>query len=257
MFDTITSTRRALEELAASFEPRTLTNEQATRVVDELDAAAQQIFRSRRKAGPHESLEAYSADALAELVLAEPTERRSATIAAHVVIDHVVLVRGNAIEGERCEIPGVGPVNVEWVRDLLGEAFVTAIVKKGRNVATVAHFGRHVPAHLRTAMIVGGRECDIEGCHNRGYLELDHSDVDFADGGPAALWNLDWCRVPDLRGVRARERPDQGAPRVLRSRAGSRGHAPPGMTRSVTRIALKFRPARADPRGGPECLPST
>ena len=42
------------------------------------------------------------------------------------------MVRGNALPGETCEIPGVGPVNVEWVRSLLGDAFLTAVIKKGR-----------------------------------------------------------------------------------------------------------------------------
>jgi hypothetical protein len=45
-------------------------------------------------------------------------------------------------------------------------------------------------------MIVGGRECDTEGCHNRGYLELDHSETDYADGGPASWQNIDWkCSI--------------------------------------------------------------
>jgi hypothetical protein len=168
-----------------------------------IDQRVQHIFRSRRKSGPHESHEAYGADALADLVRAEPTEGKPASIAAHVVIDHAALVRGNVLPGERCEIAGVGPVNVEWVRSLLGEAFVTAVVKKGRDITTVAHFGRHIPAHLRTAMIVGGRECDAEGCHNRGYLELDHCEVDFAKGGPAAWWNLDWfCSLDHDRKTR-------------------------------------------------------
>ena len=99
--------------------------------------------------------------------------------------------------------PGVGPVNVAWVREMLGEAFVTAVIKKGRDITTVAHFGRHIPAHLRTAMIVGGRECVIEGCHARGYLEIDHSEIDHAKGGPAAWWNLDYgCSVHHGRKTR-------------------------------------------------------
>ena len=60
----------------------------------------------------------------------------------HLVIDHAALVRGNTIDGERCEIPGVGPVNVEHARDLvLGDAFLTAVIQKGRDIATVAHLG--------------------------------------------------------------------------------------------------------------------
>jgi len=161
-----------------------------------IDDEVQRIFRARRKDGPHESHEAYAADALSDIVLAEPSDRRASSVTTHVVIDHAVLVRGNALPGERCEIPGVGPVNVEWVRSILGEAFVTAVIKKGRDITTVAHFGRHIPVHLRTAMIVGGRECSTEGCDNRGYLEIDHAEVDFAAGGPAAWWNVDWkCSI--------------------------------------------------------------
>jgi hypothetical protein len=82
-------------------------------------------------------------------------------------------------------------VSVEWARSLLGEAFVTAIIAKGKDITTVAHFGRHIPAELQTALIVGGRECEIEGCNHRGYLERDHVE-DHAKGGITALWNLIW-----------------------------------------------------------------
>ena len=118
----------------------------------------------------------------------------------HVMIDHEPLVRGSTLPGETCEIPGTGPVNVEWVRSLLGEAFVTAIVKKGKDITTVAHLGRHIPAELKTAMIVSGRECSIEGCTGREYLELDHCEVDHAQGGPTAKWNLTWmCSIHHTR----------------------------------------------------------
>jgi hypothetical protein len=176
-----------------------------------LDAGVQRIFRERRTTGPHEPHDRYAADVLVELLLAgtsapNPSTPTGAPQVAgsvkaapsktvtnvHVMIDHDALVRGNALAGERCEIPGVGPVNVAWVREMLGEAFVTAIIKKGRDITTVAHFGRHIPAHLRTAMIVAGRECCIEGCHASGYLEIDHSEVDYAKGGPAAWWNNDF-----------------------------------------------------------------
>ena len=169
-----------------------------------LDAEVQRIFRAHRTSGEHEPHEAYAADALARLLLegnqeatGPPANRAATTV--HVVIDHTALVRGNTIPGETCEIPGVGPVDVAWVREMLGDAFVTAIIKKGRDITTVAHFGRHIPAHLRTAMIVAGRECVVTGCHARGYLEIDHSDVDFAAGGPAAWWNVGYGCSPHHR----------------------------------------------------------
>ena len=78
--------------------------------------------------------------------------RTNATV--HVLIDHAALVRGVAASDETCEIPGVGPVDVSWVQSLLGSAFVTAIIKRGRDICTVAHLGRHIPAQIQTALIV-------------------------------------------------------------------------------------------------------
>jgi hypothetical protein len=107
----------------------------------------------------------------------------------HVVIDHGALMRGGAVGGEVCEIPGVGPVDVGWVKELMGSAFLTAVIKNGKDIMTVAHLGRHVPAEVMTALLVNGRECCVEGCHNRGYLEIDHRHG-YAQGGPTAFWNL-------------------------------------------------------------------
>src|SRR5262249_22951274 len=86
---------------------------------------------------------------------------------------------------------GIGPVDVAWVRDLIGSAFVTAIIKKGRDILTVAHLGRHVPAEVQTALVVSGRACDVEDCDCRGYLERDH-EHGYAKGRPTAYENLGW-----------------------------------------------------------------
>jgi predicted lipoprotein with Yx(FWY)xxD motif len=74
------------------------------------------------------------------------------------------------------------------------------------DITTVAHLGRHVPAVVRTAMIVGGHECEVVGCHRRGYLERDHCEVDYAIGGATAWWNLAWLCAVHLAG-----RPEAGS----------------------------------------------
>jgi hypothetical protein len=171
-----------------------LTPEVGGRVKARLDAEVQRIFRSRRKGTEHEPHERYAADALSELVLADrpgPGKHRDPNATVHIVIDHGALMRGGAGAGEVCEIPGVGPVDVGWVRELIGSAFLTAVIKKGKDLLTVAHLGRHVPAEVQTALLVAGRECDIAGCHHRGYLERDHT-REYAQGGPTAYWNLRW-----------------------------------------------------------------
>ncbi len=154
-----------------------------------IDEQTRKVFRAKHRAGVREELDTYAADAFAELILGPSTARVGTTV--HVVVDDAVLVRGNALPGERCEIPGSRPVSLSWVRELLGsDAFVNAVVKKGKDIATMAHLGRHVPAEVHTALIVGGRECCVQDCHARGYLEIDHSEIDFAKGGPTAKWNL-------------------------------------------------------------------
>jgi uncharacterized protein DUF222 len=168
------------------------------RVKQLVDHETGRVFRGRRRDGTHEAHDRYAADAFVELLFGQ--RRAKSTVTTHVVIDHAALVRGETVPGERCEIPGVGPVSVTWAREILGDSFLTAIIKKGRDIATVAHLGRHVPAEVQTAMIVGGRECDIEGCHNRGYLERDHCEIDYAKRGPTAWWNLTWlCSVHHRR----------------------------------------------------------
>ncbi len=185
-----------------------------------IETGTRRKFREARKGGVQESQDAYAADALADAVVGDPATAKpgggkpgggktgggktgggkAGGWSAHVVIDHEALVRGHATDGETCEIPGVGPVSVGWVRTLLGSAFVTAIVKKGKDISTVAHLGRHIPAELRTAMIVSGRECSIAGCSGREYLELDHCETDYADGGPTAWRNLTWlCSIHHTR----------------------------------------------------------
>ena len=157
-----------------------------------IDDATRRRFREARKDGTREHQDAYAADAFADAMLRGPSAGKAGGYTTHVVIDHEALVRGHALPGETCEIPGTGPVNVTWVRSLLGQAFVTAIIKQGRDITTVAHLGRHIPAELHTAMIVTGRECSIDGCSGREYLELDHCEIDHAAGGPTARWNLTW-----------------------------------------------------------------
>jgi hypothetical protein len=165
-----------------------------------IDKGTGQHFREARSSGVHESQDAYAADAFADAVAGDPKASQGGGWSAHVMIDHEALVRGHTLDGETCEIPGVGPVSVEWVRELLGAAFVTAVVKKGKDISTVAHFGRHIPAELRTAMIVSGRECSIEGCSGREYLELDHCEIDHAKDGPTAWFNLAWlCSIHHTR----------------------------------------------------------
>ena len=171
------------------------TPEVGSRIKAAIEAQKQRIFRAH-KSGTHESLAAYAADAVESFILGNTLDApvvasTGVDAVVHVVVDHGALVRGGTADGEVCEIPGVGPVDVAWVKELLGSAFVTAVVKKGKDILTVAHLGRHIPAEVMTALVVSGRECDVDGCHQRAYLERDHVH-EHSRGGPTSFANLCW-----------------------------------------------------------------
>jgi 5-methylcytosine-specific restriction endonuclease McrA len=174
-----------------------------------LGAQADRHFDLARREGRFESPDAYRADALMALVTGTgilgpgasrsggagssdtPTDRPPdprATVS--VVVDLGALRRGEVADGERCEIPGVGPVPVEYARSLLGEALVELLVAKGTDVTTVYSAGRHIPRRVRSALLLRDPRCVVPGCDARLGLENDHWVTDFAKGGLTALDNL-------------------------------------------------------------------
>ena len=103
--------------------------------------------------------------------------------------------RGHAHVSEVCQVQGGGPLPVERVRQLSEDAFIKVVLHDGVRISTVKHFGRHIPAELRTALELGpppgfeGTACAEEGCGRRYGLEWDHVDP-VAHNGPTSYDNL-------------------------------------------------------------------
>ncbi|MBA2624294.1 MAG: DUF222 domain-containing protein, partial [Acidimicrobiia bacterium] len=117
-----------------------------------------------RRGGRREPVEAYAADALVELVTAPPKgERRTRAAESKVIalVDVEALRRGSTQGQERCELAGVGPVPVSTVRAMLTDAFLALVVTDGVDVFSVAHTGRQVTAHQRTALEARGLRCEV------------------------------------------------------------------------------------------------
>ena len=200
--------------------------EAGAHVLAALDAQADRQFEQARKDGRCDPPAAYRADALLALltgkgILGPQSKHKQGSGAARsggnlgattgqaadvadcgtgrapdpratvfVTADLEALRRGNVGVGERCEIPGVGPVSVEHVRDLLGEALVELIIAKGTDVTTVYSAGRHIPKRVQSALLLRDPRCVVPGCDARLGLENDHWVTDFAKGGLTALDNL-------------------------------------------------------------------
>jgi len=186
------------------------------RVVGAVRTEANAVFREARRAGHREPGAAYDADALVALVTGTGATGSSGSGSSgsgpsgtggrsggggsqrpptmmHLRVDLAALRRGNLDDGEVCEIPGVGPVPLATAVNEVGEAILKVIIGDGVDVRTVAHIGRAVPAHLRSALENRDETCVVPGCDVGRGLEIDHYKIGFAQDGPTELWNL--CRL--------------------------------------------------------------
>ena len=182
-------------------------------------------FQAARHQGRHERAEAYLFDAL-ELLCADAVRRaRSARTrstgaaprppeglarspgaasprlpASKVIvrIDHAALARGHPLDGELCEVAGVGPVPVRAVREAMasGDPFVAAVVTKGVDVVSVTHLGRRPLAVQQTALEFASPTCSRLDCGRSARLEADHR-LDWHHTHHTTLTELDLLCEPD------------------------------------------------------------
>ena len=110
----------------------------------------------------------------------------------HVVVhvDATALVAGEPRSGDRCEIPGLGPVSVEHARSIVGDAIVSILVEDGRDVSTFARPGRKVTAALAQLLAARDPVCTITGCGRSARIEGDHHRP-VSEGGASSAENLD------------------------------------------------------------------
>jgi hypothetical protein len=160
-----------------------------------LQRATDLEFTRARQEGRRERVEAYAADAL--LTMLDPEQGHSGQRTkpqptkpqVTVLVDGLALKRGHVGPGQRCEIVGVGPVDVAWVNDLLPEAIVHVLVHDGVDITTYASATRHIPRPVQIALAARDRYCVVRGCRCLRRTERDHR-TSFAEGGAGSLHNL-------------------------------------------------------------------
>ncbi|MHB8680643.1 MAG: HNH endonuclease signature motif containing protein [Acidimicrobiales bacterium] len=161
-------------------------------ILSELTRRANKLFEKARKEDEWEPSPAYLLDALTDLCRSKsdsgPTNRPRADVTLFVSAE--ALMRGSLENDEICEIPGVGPVSLSLARNLIGDCFLKFVITKGKDIATVGHYGRTIPSHVTTALRARDRVCVVPGCGVSLGLEADHWQVPFHRGGISALENL-------------------------------------------------------------------
>ena len=113
--------------------------------------------------------------------------RAPAQVIVHVDLE--ALMRGHALDGETCEVHGLGPVPVSLARQLAEDSILKILLTGATNVTTITSHRRYIPAALRAAVLARDRTCVVPGCAATHNLEIDHT-TDFAKRGPTELGNL-------------------------------------------------------------------
>jgi hypothetical protein len=106
-----------------------------------------------------------------------------------VRVDLDALLRGEAEEGERCELDGQGPIPVSMARALATDSFLRLVYHRAGDIRAVSHRGRTINRTLRTALVHRDRTCVVPGCGMASGLEIDHV-LPFSQQGPTELDNL-------------------------------------------------------------------
>ena len=96
-----------------------------------------------------------------------------------VLVDGIALKRGYTAPGETCEIPGVGPIPVAWIHQLLPDLHAELLIHDSVDIRAYATTTRHRTRPVDLAVRVRDRHCTVPRCHH-DVGELDHI-VDFAE----------------------------------------------------------------------------
>lgn len=171
-------------------------------LVRRVETAAGRLHRAAKKTakkaanesgGRVERFDAYAADALVSLAAGDNDVNHARNVDLVIVSDLNAWRRGHSLSGEVCHIIGGGPIPVDVAKQLAGDPFLKAVIHDGTDILLVKHFGRHIPAALRTALDLGpppgfnGRRCTR--CGRTFGLQDDHANP-VANGGPTEKSNL-------------------------------------------------------------------
>ena len=154
-----------------------LAPDEGARLLAEVDARRDDLIVDALRGHWYENPEAHRADALVDLARTAGNGGAGGPGAmVHVWVNHEALLRGHTVAGERCEVPGLGPIPVTLARRMTDDCILKVVVTKGVEITAVAHGGRTIPAHLRTALECRDPKCIVPHCEVRRGLEIDHTD---------------------------------------------------------------------------------
>ncbi len=202
--------------------------------VNRLDRATDRCWRAASKEERRRPREWHAAWAFSQLV-AGKGDVTGAGVDFVIVCDLNAYRRGRRGRGSRVTSSTVGRSRLRW-RELAEDAFLKVVLHDGVNIHTAAHFGRHRPAALQTALDMGAAPA-FEGvactdCDRKYHLQWDRVDP-CANGGITSLDNLQ-PRCPPCHHAKTERDRKRG---LLRSGKKERGALGRARRRPLTSLA--------------------
>ncbi len=154
-----------------------LTADEGAMLLAAVDARRDEIILEAFRGRFYENPDAHRADALVDIALTTRDDDGDTGVAGamvHVTVDYEALMRGYTVEGERCEVPGLGPIPVALAQRMAEDCILKVLLTKGVEITAVAHAGRSIPAHIRTALEYRDPTCVVPWCGVRWGLQIDH-----------------------------------------------------------------------------------
>jgi hypothetical protein len=148
------------------------------------------LVQAARAAGSRERREAFAADALTSLV-DETMPGPKAVV--NVLVDYEAIQRGRLRNGDRCAIPGIGPVSLAATKRLAEEGVIKLILTDQADVRGVVSLGRTVTAKQQAALEARDPVCVVPGCNETKNLENHHYTEPYVTSRRTRLKDL--CRV--------------------------------------------------------------
>ncbi len=181
--------------LEADLEPHV-----GTPIVNRLEEQAKRLARTAQNNGGPEPFGCYLADALPHIVNQQTGKQagkkaRTGHTELVVLVSHEITQRGwcDVRPGEKCHIPGVGPIPPQTAKHIAEDAFLSGLFYDGVDLRHLKRWTRHIPTPIRIALQLG-QPPDFNGpvcaqCGNHYQLELDHHQPHI-NGGPTSLNNI-------------------------------------------------------------------
>lgn len=148
-----------------------LTMDAGAKFQESIRARSAEYLKQARAAGSTERRECYAADALVALADASTPGPKAVV---NVIVDYAAIKRGSIESGERCLIPGTGPISIPAAQRLAEDGIVKALLTEDADVRGVVSFGRTIPPSMESALRARDTTCVVPFCNERENLEKHH-----------------------------------------------------------------------------------